>query len=246
MRTRSKIEVEIRNILSEVLLVSLKDKEMSASLYIIFRFCQFVKEKDMNRIRFTELLNYEEGKHWLKHSWKCGSKGLNFDTIFELDSENYVKLKGRFERHLISICTKSRLYWNFITSLYSKEDSFNPGIEGEIKKGVLLFNECFYFECHEFLEGIWRKEKGREKDFLKGLIHAAVAFYHLECENYKGTVNYLRRSYRRLKEFEPVFLSVDIKTFLDDLESYLRYIEKSNTYNLESLKRAIPRISLIE
>ncbi len=245
MRTRSKIEVEIRNILSEVLLVSLKDKEMSASLYIIFRFCQFIKEKGVNRIRLTELLNYEENMHWLQHSREGVPRGLNFDTVFEIDSENYIKLKSRFEKHLNSICTISRLYWNFISSLYSKEEAFKAGIEGEIKKGVLLFNEGFYFECHEFLEEIWRKEKGREKEFLKGLIHAAVAFYHLEYENYKGTVNYMGRSYKRLKKFQPVFLGVDIKTFLADIESYLRYLEKSGTHKLEFLKSRIPRIRLI-
>lgn len=246
MRRRSKIEVEIRNILSEVLLVSLKDRELSATLYIIFQFCQFVKEKGRNRIRLTELLNYEKDILWLQHNRGGVPTGLNFDTIFEIDSENYIKLKSRFERNISSICIKSRLYWNFVSSLYSKEEAFKAGIEGEIKKGVLLFNEGFYFECHEFLEELWRKEKGREKEFLKGLIHAAVAFYHLEYENYKGTINYLRRSYRRLKEFEPVFLGVDIKNFLAELESYLKHLKKSGTHNYEFLMSRIPRIRLIE
>ncbi len=246
MRRRSKIEVEIRNILSEVLLVSLKDRELSATLYIIFQFCQFVKEKGRNRIRLTELLNYEKDILWLQHNREVVYKGSNFDTIFEIDSENYIKIKSRFERHLRRICIKSRQYWNFVSSLYSNEGGFKSGIEGEIKKGVLLFNEGFYFECHEFLEEIWRKEKGREKEFLKGLIHAAVAFYHLEYENYKGTINYLRRSYRRLQEFEPLFLGVDIKTFLADVESYLKYLEKSGTHNYEFLMSRIPRIRLVE
>jgi hypothetical protein len=173
-------------------------------------------------------------------------KGSNFDTIFEMDSGNYIKIKSRFERHLRRICIKSRQYWNFVSSLYSNEGGFKSGIEGEVKKAVLLFNEGFYFECHEFLEEVWRKEKGREKEFLKGLIHAAVAFYHLEYENYKGTINYLRRSYKRLKEFEPVFLGVDIKNFLAELESYLKYLEKSGAYSLEFSKSAIPRIRLVE
>ncbi|MGH7909542.1 MAG: DUF309 domain-containing protein [Thermodesulfobacteriota bacterium] len=163
-----------------------------------------------------------------------------------MDSEDHIQINSRFERHLRVICNKSRPYWNFFSSLYSKKEGFKVGIEGEIKKGVLLFNEGFYFECHEFLEEIWRKENGREKEFLKGLIHAAVAFYHLEYENYKGTVNYLRRSYKRLKEFEPVFMDVDIKTFLADVESYLRDLEKPGTHKYEFLMSRIPRIRLIE
>lgn len=61
MKKRSKLEVEIRNILSDVLLVSLRDREMSTPLNMIFQFCQFIKEKGRDRIRVTELLNYENG-----------------------------------------------------------------------------------------------------------------------------------------------------------------------------------------
>ncbi len=246
MRKRSKLEVEIRNILSEELLASLRDREASSLLYLLFRFCEFIKEHGRNRIRLNELLRYRANIFRLRPNWERLSKGSNFFTFFETDSENYFKLKSRFERHLSVICNKSRRYWNFVSSLYSKEEAFKAGIEGEIKKGVLLFNEGFYFECHEFLEEMWRKEKGREKEFLKGFIHAAVAFYHLEYENYKGTINYLRRSYRRLKEFEPLFLDVDIKTFLADVESYFKHLEKSGKHNLEFLKNAIPRIRLVE
>lgn len=224
-------------------MVSLKDRELSATLYIIFQFCQFVKEKGRNRIRLTELLNYEKDILWLQHNRDVVYKGSNFDTIFEIDSENYIKIKSRFERHLRRICIKSRQYWNFVSALYSREETFKPGIVGEIKKGILLFNEGFYFECHEFLEEIWRKEKGREKEFLKGLIHAAVAFYHLEYENYKGTINYLRRSYKRLKEFEPIFLDVDIRAFLLDIDNFLKSFEKSGSGNL---KEAIPKIRMVK
>jgi len=246
MRRRSKIEVEIRNILSEVLILSLKTSENSALLYLITKFCLLKEKKGRKRIKLMELLDYQETIDWLQPAWKKVLVELSSFSIFKTDSENYIQINSRFERHLGVICNKSRLYWNFVSGLYSKKEAFKGGIEGEIKKGVLLFNEGFYFECHEFLEELWRKEKGREKEFLKGLIHAAVAFYHLEYENYKGTINYLRRSYRRLKEFEPLFLRVDIKTFLADVEIYLKYLEKSGKHNLKLLKNAIPRIRLIE
>ena len=243
MRRRSKIEVEIRNILSEELLASLRHGEASSLLYLLFRFCEFIKRHGRNQIELNELLRQQENIYRLRPTLEKLSKGLNFDTIFEIDSENYIKLKSRFERHLSVICNKSRLYWNFVSSLYSKKEAFKVEIEGEIKKGVLLFNEGFYFECHEFLEEVWRKEKGREKEFLKGLIHAAVAFYHLEYENYKGTINYLRRSYKRLKEFEPIFMGVDIKAFLSDVDNFLKSFEKSESGNQ---KEAIPKIRMVK
>ncbi len=246
MKKRSRLEVEIRNILSDVLLVSLRDREMSALLYIISRICLLIKENRRNRIKLRELLKHKENISGLDLDWERLSKRSNFLNIFEIDSENYVKLKSRFERYLSNICDKARLYRDFVSGLYSGEKTFKSGIEGEIKRGILLFNEGFYFECHEFFEEIWKKERGDEKAFLKGLIHTAVAFYHLEYENYKGTIVYLMRSYKRLKEFEPVFLSVDVKTLLADLESYLRCLEESGTHNPEFLKSAVPKIGLIE
>jgi hypothetical protein len=246
MRRRTKIEVEIRNILSDVLLVSLRDKEIASLLYMISRFCLLIKEKGSNRIKLTELLKYEENIFVTELDW---SKLINRPSkldILEIDSENYIKFKSRFERHLSSICIRSRLYWNFVSGLYSKKEKFKSSIEGKIKKGILLFNEGFYFECHELFEEMWKEKKGNEKVFLKGLIHAAVAFYHLEYENYKGAINYLMRSYKRLKEFEPIYLGVDIETFLVDLESYLKHFDKSSTHNLELLKNTVPRIGLVE
>ncbi|HEY7536103.1 MAG TPA: hypothetical protein VH878_09210, partial [Thermodesulfobacteriota bacterium] len=120
MRRRTKIEVEIRNILSDVLLVSLRDKEIASLLYMISRFCLLIKEKGSNRIKLTELLKYEENIFVTELDW---SKLINRPSkldILEIDSENYIKFKSRFERHLSSICIRSRLYWNFVSGLYSK------------------------------------------------------------------------------------------------------------------------------
>jgi hypothetical protein len=205
-----------------------------------------MKEKGSDRIRLSELLSYRANIFGSNPGRKDVSRAFNYLTIFEIYSENYIKFKSRFEKHLNSICNKARLYWEFVSGIYSRKETFKSGIEGEIKKGILLYNEGFYFECHEFLEEVWKKESGDEKAFLKGLIHAAVAFYHLEYENYKGTINYITRSYKRLKEFEPVFLGVDIKVFLTELEGYLRHLEKSGFHNHEFLKTTIPTIRLVE
>ncbi|MCI0453645.1 MAG: hypothetical protein L0Y68_01465, partial [Candidatus Dadabacteria bacterium] len=98
MKKRSRLEVEIRNILSDVLLVSLRDREMSALLYIISRICLLIKENRRNRIKLRELLKHKENISGLDLDWERLSKRSNFLNIFEIDSENYVKLKSRFER----------------------------------------------------------------------------------------------------------------------------------------------------
>ena len=247
MKKRTKEEVEIRNALSELLILSLRSSEKSRLLYAFFRYCELVDMEGELRVRVGDLLGEAETKRDSpKRDWSDVSDGLSVYGIFEIDSGGYIQLGDRFQDYLYNICAKGRRYWSFISGLHSKGETFKEGIEGEVKKGILLFNAGFYFECHEFLEGEWKKIKGREKSFLKGLIHAAVAFYHLEFENYKGTINYLKRSYRRLKGFEPLFLGVDVKTFLTQMDDYSRSLEQYVFTGSESLKNEIPKIRLVE
>jgi hypothetical protein len=50
-----------------------------------------------------------------------------------------------------------------------------------LKRAVELFNEQRYWECHETLEQIWRKEpRGPEKDVQQGIILAASALVHFQ------------------------------------------------------------------
>jgi len=57
------------------------------------------------------------------------------------------------------------------------------------KKGVWLFNNRYFFECHEILEDLWRDSIGTEKLFYQMIIHAAVAFVHWENGNRKGVLS---------------------------------------------------------
>ncbi|MGE5445389.1 MAG: DUF309 domain-containing protein [Ignavibacteriales bacterium] len=246
MKKRSNIEIKIRNALSGILILSLKCSEESALLYLIFRFCQFIDKKGKSKVRLTDLLEHRENMDWVRLSWAEISEKLSSLHIFEIDSDNRIRIERRFENFLPYICIRVKRYWEFISDLYSRREEFKCGIEGEIKKGILLFNEGFYFECHEFLEEVWRKEEGKEKSFLHGLIYSAVAFYHMEYKNYGGAASYIKRGYSRLKEFEPVFLGVDVETFLADMGNYLGFLEKSGFDNIDLLKSAAPKIGLME
>lgn len=56
-------------------------------------------------------------------------------------------------------------------------------------KGVWLFNQRHFFECHEILEDIWLESVGFEKTFYQMIIHAAVCFVHWENGNRKGVLS---------------------------------------------------------
>ena len=47
-------------------------------------------------------------------------------------------------------------------------------------KGIELFNQEQFYECHDTLEEIWLEETGEERGFLQGMIQVAVAFHHYQ------------------------------------------------------------------
>ena len=51
-------------------------------------------------------------------------------------------------------------------------------------KGIELFNQREFFECHDELEEVWTETLGPEREFYQGLIHAAVCLFHFEAVSY--------------------------------------------------------------
>lgn len=59
----------------------------------------------------------------------------------------------------------------------SQQPGFKPDSE-VFSEARALFNAERYWECHEALEGVWRRKQGEEKPFLQGLILVCAAFVH--------------------------------------------------------------------
>jgi uncharacterized protein len=243
MKKRSKTEVEIRNILSGILLHSLRSSTKVNILNLIIKYCGKASDHSINRIYLKDLLEKRANLDWVEFNWKHHSKDVHLKGLFVFRPGNSIKFKSRYAKYQTFICRKTKAYLELMSHLKTGAQRIDDQIEDKVKVGVMLFNNGFFFECHEFLEEIWLKEKGREKSFLKGLIHACVAFYHLEYENTKGTVNYLKRSYSRLKEFQPNFLGIDVRRFLSDIDKVLKVFEESKSrYSIDE----VPAMKLID
>ena len=75
--------------------------------------------------------------------------------------------------------------------------------------GIELFNRRDFFVCHEVLEEVWTKERGRRRVFLQSLIHFAVAFYHDSRGNAVGATRQLRKGLRKLDPYRPACEGID-------------------------------------
>lgn len=94
-----------------------------------------------------------------------------------------------------------------------------------LAEGIELFNRGAYFECHEALELAWTPERGPRRQFLQGLIHVSVGFYHHRRGNPVGACRQLRKALRKLAAYLPEYEGVDTARLYGDAAAMLAAIE---------------------
>lgn len=83
--------------------------------------------------------------------------------------------------------------------------------------GIECFNRGDYFDSHEVWEDLWNETRGPSRDFLKGLIQAAVCLHHLGNGNWHGTTKLLGSSRGYLFPYQPVYWGLDVGAFLQSM-----------------------------
>ena len=94
-----------------------------------------------------------------------------------------------------------------------KQEDFQHWIE--------LFNRGHYFEAHEALEDAWRAAPAEHKQFLQGLVQAAVGMHHFTRGNRTGARGVLARAVRNLEPYAPERMGVDLGPLLKSLREWL-------------------------
>src|SRR3990170_1170784 len=105
-----------------------------------------------------------------------------------------------------------------------------PGMNPEAKqenfrRGLELFNQRRFFDCHEVLEAIWLEELETEKPFYQGLIQVAAGFHQFfEKRNPKGALSLLRAGAEKLRRYPPGHGGLDLAALLRALDSWLDHL----------------------
>jgi predicted metal-dependent hydrolase len=81
-------------------------------------------------------------------------------------------------------------------------------------RGIELFNQRRFFECHEAWEELWVGELGARRQFFKGLIQAAVALHHLTRGNHHGATKLQASSQKYLEPYRPRYCGLDVDRFV--------------------------------
>jgi uncharacterized protein len=99
-------------------------------------------------------------------------------------------------------------------------DQMEP-FEAGFVRGVELFNQKAFFECHDIFEDLWHLERGERRLFLQGLIQAAVGCYHLSNGNTTGAVSQYTKSLAKLETYPGSYLGIDVARLVSELQHCL-------------------------
>ncbi len=105
-------------------------------------------------------------------------------------------------------------------------------------RGIELFNQGEFFECHEVLEDLWNLQSEPEKQLTQGVLQIAVGYLHLGRNNPVGALKLLRRGLQRVQPFRPASAGVLLDDFANSVNQTILAIEN------ESEPVAPPRIHL--
>src|SRR6059036_1183839 len=97
------------------------------------------------------------------------------------------------------------------------------------RDGIRLFNEEYFFEAHEHLEGLWRVEHGEARQFLQGLIQICAAFSHFQNGNLRGAVDLLERGAGKMRAYAERYMGIDAGALVAQADIARQKIEAMRT-----------------
>jgi predicted metal-dependent hydrolase len=106
-------------------------------------------------------------------------------------------------------------------------------------RGIELFNERAYFECHEVLETVWNQERDPVRTLYKGILQVGVGCYHLLRRNYKGALIKLQTGADYLEPFAPVCREVDVARLIAEARRLREAVAAAGPEGTEQVDRAL-------
>ena len=97
----------------------------------------------------------------------------------------------------------------------------------QLDRGIDLFNQREFYECHDTIEEIWLQESSDRQPFLQGLIQAAVAFHHYEHGKWGAARSMLQMAIGKLSPYLNAFDGLEIGPLLTALRSWKAALDEA-------------------
>ena len=85
--------------------------------------------------------------------------------------------------------------------------------ESAIRMAIQYFDDERFWECHEILEGVWKKTFEGEKDLVQGIILVAAALVHYQKNEDSICLSIMKRAMEKLSNAEGMYYGIDIDRF---------------------------------
>jgi uncharacterized protein len=125
------------------------------------------------------------------------------------------------------------------------EEGLRQGCQGELsplgRQGVALLNAGDYFEAHEALEHAWMEATELEGYLYRALLQVAVAYLHVERDNYRGAVKMLLRLRQWLEPLPDECRGVDLAGLRAQIGEFRHALEAAGPRGLALLDRSLLR-----
>lgn len=89
-------------------------------------------------------------------------------------------------------------------------------------RGVELFNQRRFFECHEVWEELWKPSMGETRRLYQGLIQAAAALHHASRGNRAGALSVWSKAEAKLELSPGQHRGLSIVELCADLKNYFK------------------------
>ncbi|MGA7872728.1 MAG: DUF309 domain-containing protein [Candidatus Binatus sp.] len=96
------------------------------------------------------------------------------------------------------------------------------------ERGIDLFNEGRFFECHEAWEEIWKRSDGETKLFYQGLIQAAVAILHAQRGNLEGARSLYEKASAKLDPIPPEHMGLAVAELRAALSRFIEIATRAD------------------
>jgi predicted metal-dependent hydrolase len=95
-----------------------------------------------------------------------------------------------------------------------------PAVDPRFKKGLKLFNEGNFFECHDVIEELWLETPPDDphRNLYKGVIQAAAAIYQFKRGILSGAMGLYKSSTGYLSRYLPSALGLDVQRFIQEMD----------------------------
>ncbi len=105
-------------------------------------------------------------------------------------------------------------------------------------RGVELFNQRRFFECHEVWEEIWKPSAGETRQLYQGLIQAAAALHHARRGNRAGALSVWSKAKAKLELSPGQHRGLSIAELRADLKDYFKSESFGSPPRLKPVKAA--------